>query len=241
MAMGKTIVIASGKGGTGKTMFTANIGAMMAKHGYRVCLIDMDQGLRNLDLYLGLEDNVVYDVNDVLNGVCRIKQALIKDKMFPGLTFMAASPKSDAGEITPLHMKVLCEKLNDMFDYTLIDCPAGMDDGLQIALGGADNAIIVMTPEFASLRDAEAITREIENEVESLSYILNKVDLELVKLQMEPGLDDIPEYMRTKIIGVIKDDRNIHISTNLGMPIVFKEGTYIYKNFEKIALRVERL
>ena len=167
--MGKTIVIASGKGGTGKTMFTANIGAMMAKHGYKVCLIDMDQGLRNLDLYLGLEDNVVYDVNDVLNGVCRIKQALIKDKMFPGLTFMAASPKSDAGEITPLHMKVLCDKLNDMFDYTLIDCPAGMDDGLQVALGGADKAIVVMTPEYASLRDAESITKEISEEVESIS------------------------------------------------------------------------
>lgn len=239
--MGKTIVVASGKGGTGKTMFTANIGAMLAKNGHKVCLIDMDHGLRNLDLYLGLEDNVVYDVNDVLNGVCRIKQALIKDKMFPGLTFMAASPKGDIGDITPLHMQVLSRKLEEMFDYVIIDCPAGIDDGLQIAIGGARDAIIVMTPEFASLRDSDALYREISSEVKNVYYILNKVDLELVKLNMEPGLPDIPEHIRTKIIGVIKDDRNIHISTNLGMPIVFKEGTYIYKNFERIAERIERI
>lgn len=240
--MGRTIVISSGKGGTGKTMFTANIGAMLAKRGHKVCLIDMDQGLRNLDLYLGMEDLVVYDVNDVLNGVCRIKQALIRNKMFPGLSFMAASPKGDSGEITPLHMHVLCDKLNDMFDYTFIDCPAGIDDGLQIALGGADDAIVVMTPEFSSIRDCDIVSKVIKDQgIKNTYYILNKVDLGLVKLKMEPGLEDIPDYMRTKIIGVIKDDKNIHISTNLGMPIVFKEGTYIYKNFDKIAERIERI
>ena len=240
--MGKTIVISSGKGGTGKTMFTANIGAMLAKRGHKVCVIDMDQGLRNLDLYLGLEDSVVYDVNDVLNGVCRIKQALIKDKMFPGLSFMAASPKSDTGDITPLHMHVLCDKLNNMFDYTVIDCPAGIDDGLQIALGGADNAIVVMTPEFSSIRDCDVVSGIIKEQgIRNVYFIMNKVDLELVKMKMEIGLEDIPDYMKENMIGIIKNDRNIHISTNLGMPIVFKENTYIYKNFDKIAERIERI
>ena len=133
--MSKIIAITSGKGGTGKTMFVANIGAMLAKRGHKVCVIDMDTGLRNLDLYLGLENNVVYDVADVLNGVCRIKQALIKHKSFPGLFFMAASPKPDEGEFTPLHMQVLCAKLSRKFDYIVVDCPAGLDDGLAIAEG----------------------------------------------------------------------------------------------------------
>ena len=115
-------------------------------------MIDMDTGLRNLDLYLGLENNVVYDVNDVMNGVCRIKQALIKDKSFPGLYLMAASPKRPDGEITPLHMKVLCEKLLEKFDYIVIDGPAGIDDGLSIAAGGADMAVIIMSADYAFQR-----------------------------------------------------------------------------------------
>ena len=159
--MGKTIVVCSGKGGTGKTMFVANIGAMLAKRGHKVCVIDMDTGLRNLDLYLGLENNVVYDVADVLNGVCRIKQALIKHKSFPGLFFMAASPKPDDGEFTPLHMQVLCGKLKNKFDYVIVDCPAGLDDGLAIATGGADQILMVVTPEYSSVRDAESVTASL--------------------------------------------------------------------------------
>ena len=150
--MGKAIVIASGKGGTGKTMFAANLGATLARQGHKVVLIDLDTGLRNLDLYLGLENNIVYDVNDVLTGVCRIKQALVKDKSFPGLFFMAASPQKPNGEITPLHIKVLCNKLKEKFDYIIIDSPAGIDDGMVVASGGVDIGVIVVNPEYASLR-----------------------------------------------------------------------------------------
>ena len=139
--MGKVIVVASGKGGTGKTTVVANLGATLAMEGQRTLVVDMDMGLRNLDLYLGLESNVVYDVSDVMNGVCRIKQALIKDKSFPGLYLMAASPKRADGEITPLHMKVLCEKLRGQFDYIIVDGPAGIDDGLAVASAGADMAV----------------------------------------------------------------------------------------------------
>ena len=156
--MGKSIVIASGKGGTGKTMVSANLGATLSRLGHQVIVIDMDTGLRNLDLYLGLENNVVYDVNDVKNGVCRIKQAIISYNSFPGLSFMAASPKRSDTEITPLHMKVLCDKLKEMYDYVIIDAPAGMDDNLLIAIGGADHIVLVINPEIASMRDAEMMT-----------------------------------------------------------------------------------
>ena len=240
--MGKTIVVCSGKGGTGKTMFVANIGAMLAKRGHKVCVIDMDTGLRNLDLYLGLENNVVYDVADVLNGVCRIKQALIKHKSFPGLFFMAAAPKPDEGEFTPLHMQVLCAKLSHKFDYIVVDCPAGLDDGLAIAVGGADQILMVVTPEYSSIRDAESVTANLaEQKLLKIHYILNKVNVDLVREGYELSLEDLPETIRKRLIGIIKEDRDIHISTNLGMPAVFQPETYIYNNFYKIAGRIENL
>ncbi len=240
--LGKTIVIASGKGGTGKTMFSANLGATMARRGRRTVLVDMDTGLRNLDLYLGLENNVVYDVSDVLNGVCRIKQALVKDKSFPGLFFMAASPKPDDGEITPLHVKVLCDKLKQIFDYVIIDAPAGLDDGLAIALGGADEVVMVITPEYSSMRDCEAVTMALkEYGIGFVHYVLNKVNTRLMKAGLAPSLKEFPRNITDRIIGLIQEDENIHISTNMGVPIVFMEDTYIAKNFDKIANRIEAL
>lgn len=240
--MGKTIVIASGKGGTGKTMFSANLGATLAGNGHKVVLVDMDTGLRNLDLYLGLENNVVYDVCDVLNGVCRIKQALIKDKRFPGLFFMAASPRPDDGEITPLHVKILCEKLSEIFDYVLIDAPAGLDDGLAIALGGADEVILVITPEFSSIRDCETVALTLKEQgIKNIHYILNKVNVKLMKSGFAPSISEFPREITERIIGLVQFDENIHISTNMGVPIVYMKDTYIWKNFKKIAARVEQL
>ena len=240
--MAKTLVIASGKGGTGKTMFTANLGATLSLKGKKVCLIDMDCGLRNLDLYLGLENNVVYDVMDVLNGVCRIKQALLKDKDFPNLYFIAASPKVDEGKITPLHMKVLCDKLKDMFDYIIIDAPAGFDDQVQVALGGVDSVVLVLTPEYASIRDAEAVTYGLKNQgIKSIFYVLNKVDVDLIKKGLSPDLEEIPRSIRDRVIGVIQEDENIHISTNVGMPIVLMDESYVRKNFERIANRILKI
>ena len=240
--LGKTIVIASGKGGTGKTMFSANLGATLARRGRRTVLVDMDTGLRNLDLYLGLENNVVYDVSDVLNGVCRIKQALVKDKSFPGLFFMAASPKPDDGEITPLHVKVLCDKLKQIFDYVIIDAPAGLDDGLAIALGGADEVIMVITPEYSSMRDCEVVTMALkEYGIGFVHYILNKVNTRLMKAGLAPSLKEFPRTITDKIIGLVQEDENIHISTNMGVPIVFMEDTYIANNFDPLAKRIETL
>lgn len=240
--MGKTILIASGKGGTGKTMMAANLGAMLSRRGHKTVLVDMDMGLRNLDLYLGLENNVVYDVHDVLNGLCRIKQAVIKNKNFPGLFFMASSPKPLDGEITPLHMKVLCRKLEEVFDYVIIDCSAGMDESLSIALGGGKTAILVVTPEYASMRDAGAMKEYLlEQGAEKIYYILNRVDMELVNMGYAPAANDIPANIKMALLGIVQEDKNIRISTNIGMPVVFKTGTYICDNFNKIAARVEQI
>ncbi len=237
--MGKVFLIASGKGGTGKTMFSANFGATLAKRGKSVVIVDLDLGLRNLDLYFGLENNVVYDVYDVLTGVCRIKQALIKDKRFESLYIMAAPPSKDDGTLTPLHMKVLSDKLKAMYDYVIIDSPSGIDDGLVLSSAGADSAIIITTPEYASLRDADLLDRELLHlGLKDRVVVLNKVIVELMTAGYAPRLKDVTSMLMPPLAGAIQYDENIHISTNLGIPIVLKENTYIQHNFENITDRI---
>ena len=239
--MGKAIVIASGKGGTGKTMFAANLGTTLAGQGHKVVLIDLDTGLRNLDLYLGIENNIVYDVNDVLTGVCRIRQALVKIKAFPGLYFMAASPQKPNGEITPLHIKVLCEKLKSKYDYVLVDAPAGIDDGMIIATGGCDMGIIVVTPEYAYLRNAETVKKTIKAQgIDNICYVVNRIDLRLIESGKAPSFDEVTKNIREKIVGIIQEDENIHVSTNLGVPIVSMTDTYIAKSFMAMADRIKK-
>ena len=237
--MGKVIVVASGKGGTGKTTVVANLGATLAMDGKKTVVIDMDMGLRNLDLYLGLESNVVYDVSDVMNGVCRIKQALIKDKSFPGLYLMAASPKKADGEITPLHMKVLCEKLKEQFDYIIVDGPAGIDDGLAVACAGADMAVVVVSPDYAAARDGEMVRLVLkEMGVEKVGFIVNKLNMEMIRKGFAPDVSEIVRGFQRELLGVIQSDENISISTNLGVPVVFMQETYIADNFRKISRRI---
>ena len=240
--MGKAIVIASGKGGTGKTMFAANLGTTLAGQGHKVVLIDLDTGLRNLDLYLGIENNIVYDVNDVLTGVCRIRQALVKIKAFPGLYFMAASPQKPNGEITPLHFKVLCEKSKSKYDYVIVDAPAGIDDGMIIATGGCDMGIIVVTPEYASLRNAETVKKTIKAQgIDNICYVVNRIDLRLIESGKAPSFDEVTKNIREKIVGIIQEDENIHVSTNLGVPIVSMTDTYIAKSFMAMADRIKKI
>lgn len=238
--MGKVYVIASGKGGTGKTMFAANLGATLAQSGKSVVVVDMDLGLRNLDLYFGLENHVVYDVYDVMTGVCEIKQALIRDRRFEELYIIGASPERDKGDLTPLHSRVLCEKLCDRFDYVIIDAPSGIDDGLVVATAGADAAVIVTSPEYAALRDADILDREIMKlGIKERYVVVNKVIAELMSAGYNPRLREITAMLRPELIGIIQFDENINISTNLGLPIVLKPGTYIQENFRNIAARLK--
>ncbi|MEE1169204.1 MAG: septum site-determining protein MinD [Anaerovoracaceae bacterium] len=237
--MSKVISIVSGKGGTGKSLFAANMGALLAMGGSSVVLIDMDMGLRNLDIYLGLENRVVYNVMDVLSGLCRIKQALVKDKRFKALYLMSAAPPKDERDITPLHMKVLCERLKEQFDYIIIDGSAGIGDGLDLAVAPADTVLVITEAEAASIRDADVVDRELTKQgIENKFAIINKVDPELMALGAVPTLADISKGLRIKIAGIIQYDRNIFIATNKGMPIVMKLGTYIERNFSKIVKRI---
>lgn len=237
--MNKVYLVASGKGGTGKTMFSVNLGATLALRGYSVVIVDMDMGLRNLDLYLGLENEVVYDAYDVMRGICSIKQALLSDARLPDLFIIGSSPERDNGDITPLHVNVLCKKLREHFDFVIIDSPPGLDDGLVLASAGADEAIIVTAPEYAALRDADTLDDELfKLGIRRRYAVLNKVEPDLMKSGYFPSISEITATMIPELIGVILYDDNIHISTNLGVPIVLKQSTYIRRNFEKIVSRL---
>lgn len=234
--MGKVILVSSGKGGTGKTMFTVNLGVVLAQRGKRVMLMDLDMGLRNMDIYLGMENKVVYNIMDVLSGICRIKKAMIKVDGFDTLYFMAASPRRDDRDITPLHMDILCSKLSKYFDYIIIDCPAGIGDMLDVAMAPADRVVLVTEPEAASLRDADVTERYLREKGKRDSvFVINKVKVELMKAGLVPDLMTIMNMFKNPIIGIIQADDNIHISTNKGIPIVCKAGTYIERNFQEIA------
>ncbi len=237
--MGEAILVASGKGGTGKTAVVANIGALLAKQGRKVALLDMDMGMRNLDLYLGLESKVVYNIMDVLTGVCKIKKALIRDRRFENLYLMSASPRRDTRDITPLHMEILCRKLKGEFDYLLIDCPSGMGRELDVSLAGADKALLVTEADTAAVRDADALNGYIRKKgIQDTRYVVNKVRAELMATHLVPDVREISEILNGKMIGLIQFDDNIYISTNKGIPIVCKEGTYIEKNFRVITQRL---
>lgn len=237
--MSQIISIVSGKGGTGKSLFAANMGALLAMGGHRVVLVDMDMGLRNLDIYLGLENKIVYNVMDVISGVCRIKQALVKDKRFKSLYLVSAAPPKDTRDITPLHMEVLCSKLSEEFDYIIIDGCSGIHEGLDLAVAPADTVVIVTEAEIASIRDADIVDRElVKLGKESRYAVINKVNPELMARGIVPSLADISSDLRLNIAGIIQYDDNVFIATNKGVPIVLKLGTYIERNFSKIVKRI---
>lgn len=237
--MSQVILIASGKGGTGKTFFASNLGALLAMKGKKVVLIDMDMGLRNLDLYLGLENRVVYNVMDVISGVCKIKQALVRDKRFDELYLMAASPLRDLRDITPLHMQVLCEKLKEEFDYVIIDAPAGIGEALEVSAAPTDLAVIITEADNASVRDADILDKLLsEIGVPKRFCVLNKVNAELMAMGAIPGVLSVAKELRVEIAGIIQYDTNIIIANNRGIPIVVKHDSYIAENMNKIVERV---
>jgi septum site-determining protein MinD len=219
--MGEVIVITSGKGGVGKTTTTANLGTGFALLGKKVALVDADIGLRNLDVVMGLENRIVYDLVDVTEGNCRLKQALIRDKRFENLYLLPAAQTRDKTAVKPEQMKELCRDLAQDFDYVLIDCPAGIEQGFKNAIAGADRAVIVTTPEVSAVRDADRIIGLLEAEGKSNpKLIVNRIRPKMVKKGDMMDIDDIIEILAVDLLGIIPEDEYIVISTNKGEPAV---------------------
>ncbi len=219
--MGEVIVITSGKGGVGKTTTTANVGTGLAKEGKKVVLIDTDIGLRNLDVVMGLENRIVYNLVDVIEGNCRIKQALIKDKRYPNLYLLPSAQTRDKSAVNPEQMGKLAQELKDEFDYILLDCPAGIEQGFKNAIAGADRALVVTTPEVSAVRDADRIIGLLEaNEITQIQLVVNRLRPDMVKRGDMMSSDDVVEILAIDLIGVVPDDENIVVSTNQGEPLV---------------------
>ncbi|MDR2182647.1 MAG: septum site-determining protein MinD [Clostridiales bacterium] len=237
--MGEVIVITSGKGGVGKTTTSANLGCGLAIAGKSVVLIDADIGLRNLDVVMGLENRIVYDLVDVVEGKCRLKQALIKDKRYPSLFLLAAAQTKDKTAVSPEQMAKLCETLRQEHDYIIIDCPAGIEQGFKNAIAGADKAIVVATPEVSSVRDADRIVGLLEAaEIKNIRLILNRLRPDMIKRGEMMTIDDVVDILAIEVLGLVPDDESIVTATNRGEPAVADNNSRAGQAFRNITQRI---
>jgi len=237
--MGEAIVITSGKGGVGKTTSTANIGTALALMDKKVCLIDTDIGLRNLDVVMGLENRIIFDIVDVIEERCKLSQALIKDKRFDTLSLLPAAQTSDKTSVTEEGMIKIIAELKQEYDYIIIDCPAGIEQGFQSAVAGADKAVVVTTPEQSSVRDADRIIGLLENEnMERPRLVINRIRNNMMKSGDMLDIDDIVQLLSIDLIGIVLDDDQVISASNHGKPVVVHPNSKASIAYRNIARRI---
>lgn len=237
--MTKIVVVTSGKGGVGKTTTTANLGMALAQRGARVALVDADIGLRNLDVLLGLENRIVYDLVDVVEGFCRLRQALIRDKRCENLFLLPAAQTRDKTAVSPDQMRALVAELKESFDVVLIDSPAGIEQGFQNAVAGADEAVVVTTPEVSAVRDADRIIGLLEaQEFHAPRLIINRIRPAMVSRGDMMDINDILEILAIDLVGVVPEDEHIVVSTNRGEPAVLQNSSLAGRAYRNIAARL---
>lgn len=237
--MSEVITFTSGKGGVGKTTTTANVGAGLSLLDKKVVLVDTDIGLRNLDVVMGLENRILYNLVDVLQGRCRAKQALIRDKRYPNLWIIPSSCTKDAGAgVTERQMKLLLEDLREEFDYILIDSPAGIDRGFDLATVDADRIVVVTTPQVAAIHDADCVLQILKKkEICTINLLVNCFRRQMVKDGDMLDIPDICDLLDAKLLGVVLEDENIIVAQNHGEPVVGKH-TVSEACYENIARRI---
>lgn len=236
--MSEVIVITSGKGGVGKTTSSASIGTGLAKREKSVVMIDTDIGLRNLDVVLGLENRIVYNLVDVVEGNCRLNQALIKDRQTPGLYLLPSAQTRDKTAVTPEQMIKLVEQLKKEYDYVILDCPAGIERGFQNAIAAADRALIVTTPEVSAIRDADRILGLLEaNGIHQNHLIINRVRADMVRRGEMMSPEDVVDLLGVPLIGVIPDDEQVILATNQGVSLL-ESGSLAGRAYENIVSRI---
>lgn len=236
--MGRAIVITSGKGGVGKTTTTSNLGAALAQLGYSVVLVDADTGLRNLDVVMGLENRIVYHSVDVIRGKCALQKALIKDRRIENLWLLPASQTDDKDAVTPDDMRALVLELKNTHDFVLIDCPAGIEQGFKNAIAGADEAVVVATPEVSSIRDADRVVGLLAQADVPARLVVNRISASLVKRGDMLSQSDVIEILALEMIGAIPLDDQVIATTNKGVPAVLEGKSLAAKEFVRIAKKL---
>lgn len=236
---GKVVTVTSGKGGVGKTTATANLGVALASEGDKVVCLDADIGLRNLDVVLGLENRIVYDLVDVVEGRCRLRQALIRDKRLPELFLIPAAQTRDKSAVSPSDMIRLCDELRHEFDWIVIDSPAGIERGFRNAIAPADIVLVITNPEVSAVRDADRIIGMIEAEEKGPARLMiNRIKPEMVRQGKMLSADDVLELLAIELIGLIPEDDNVVTSTNMGIPIVLNGRSRAGLAFRNVARRL---
>lgn len=235
----RVITITSGKGGVGKTTTTANLAVSLGLLGQRVVAVDADIGLRNLDVVMGLENRVVYDLVDVVEGRCRLRQAMIRDKRLSEVYLLPAAQTRDKTAVNPAQMTDLCNQLRPDFDFVLVDSPAGIEQGFQNAVAGADEIVIVTTPEVSAVRDADRIIGLVEaGEKGPARLIINRIKAEMVRRGDMLDVSDVLEILRIDLVGVVPEDEHIIVSTNKGSPVAHEGAVPAAQAFRSIARRL---
>ncbi len=236
--MSEVIVVTSGKGGVGKTTTSANVGTGLASMGKRVVLIDADIGLRNLDVVMGLENRIVYNLVDVVEGNCRVKQALIRDKRYPSLYLLPSAQTRDKTAVNESQMIKMIDHLKEQFDFIILDCPAGIEQGFKNAVAGATRALVVTTPEVSAIRDADRIIGLLEaRDFSQIDLVVNRLRPDMVKKGKMMSVDDVVDILSLPLIGVVPDDENVVIATNQGEPLVGNH-TLAGRAYQNICLRI---
>jgi septum site-determining protein MinD len=237
---GQVITITSGKGGVGKTTAAANIGAALANDGYKVVCIDADIGLRNLDVVMGLENRIVYDLVDVVEGRCRLRQAMIRDKRLPDLYLIPAAQTRDKSAVSPSDMVRLCDELRPEYDWVLIDSPAGIERGFRNAIAPADIVMVITNPEVSAVRDADRIIGLVEAEEKGPArLVINRIKPEMVRKGDMLTVEDVVELLAVELIGMVPEDDVVLSSTNRGMPVVLDGRSKAGIAFRNIAQRLK--
>jgi septum site-determining protein MinD len=236
----QVVTITSGKGGVGKTTAVANLAVALAADGKKVVCIDGDIGLRNLDVVMGLENRIVYDIVDVIEGRCRLRQAMIRDKHYPELYLIPAAQTRDKTAVTPSDMIRVCEELRPDHDFILIDSPAGIERGFRNAIAAADRVLVVTNPEVSAVRDADRVVGLLEAEDKySPALIINRLNPAMVKNHDMLSADDVLDLLGIRLMGIVPEDDTVIVGSNRGAPVAADQKSRAGMAFRNIAKRLQ--